>query len=815
MMRTVHHCLGLAALLIAVAAAGAELAPDEIFCHGTVLTMDSRGRVAQAVAVRGGRIVSAGSDEEVGKLAGPQTNLVDLQGRTLLPGFYAAHDHFPSAGTVALYQVDLNSPPMGAMRSLDDILAALRAKAGRTPQGEWIVGRGYDDTLIREGRHPTRYDLDRVSTDHPIWIGHTSGHLGVANSRALAIAGVTKDTTVRSGVIGKDPATGEPNGVFEECCGLVSRHVPDLALQQRLEAIRWCDGHYLSKGVTTTVIAHGSRRSLDDLKEAQKQRWLHLRVASMVSSPDPAAKEALARGLPLDQIHLAAAKLLADGSIQGYTGHLTAPYYCQPPGKTGYCGYGTRTREELAETVKKLHRAGWQVAIHANGDAAIDDVLFAFGEAQRDLPRPDARHRIEHCQTVREDQLARMRELGITPSFFVGHVYYWGDRHREIFLGPERAARISPLRSALAQGLRVTLHNDTPVTPVDPLMLVWTAVNRLTRAGEVLGPEQRISVWQALRAVTIDAAWQNFEDQDKGSVEPGKLADFVLLAENPVTVEPRRLKDIAVLETIVGGETVYRKPAAHSGAGRAQAAEMARGSKRTIVLDVGGGVQMELVLIPPGSFFMGDDKGEDDEKPVHKVTITRPFYLGKDLVTQEQWQAVMGSGNPSSHKGPKNPVESIDWLTCQKFIEKLNTKPQTTSGRFRLPTEAEWEYACRAGSTTRYSFGDSEADLGQYAWFSGNSAEQSHPGGLKKPNAWGLYDMHGNLWQWCADWYGGDYYQISPGNDPGGPQSGRQRVQRGGSWLFGPEFCRSAARSIGRPTGSYTVVGLRVARTTQ
>jgi formylglycine-generating enzyme required for sulfatase activity len=196
------------------------------------------------------------------------------------------------------------------------------------------------------------------------------------------------------------------------------------------------------------------------------------------------------------------------------------------------------------------------------------------------------------------------------------------------------------------------------------------------------------------------------------------------------------------------------------------------------------------------------------------VTITRPFYLGRYLVTQEQWQAVRGSWNPSSHKGPKNPVENVDWPDCQRFVEKLDAKLQAAPGSFRLPTEAEWEYACRAGSTTRYSFGDSEANLGQYAWFSGNSEEQSHAVGLKKPNARGLYDMHGNLWQWCADRYGCDYYKTSPGNDSSGPSSGTYHVQRGGSWQFGPEFCRSAARSFG-PFGSNNIVGFRVASSVQ
>ena len=207
--------------------------------------------------------------------------------------------------------------------------------------------------------------------------------------------------------------------------------------------------------------------------------------------------------------------------------------------------------------VSSLHRAGYQIAIHGNGDAAIDDILFAYREAEKDFPRTDARHRIEHCQMVREDQLDEMKELGITPSFFVGHAYYWGDRHRDIFMGPERGSRLSPLKSAIERGIRFTVHDDTPVTPVKPLQLVWAAVNRITTSGQVLGPEQRITPLEALRAVTIDAAWQNHEEDIKGSIEVGKLADFVVVAENPLTVGRNRIRDIRVLKTIVGGRMVY------------------------------------------------------------------------------------------------------------------------------------------------------------------------------------------------------------------------------------------------------------------
>ena len=207
--------------------------------------------------------------------------------------------------------------------------------------------------------------------------------------------------------------------------------------------------------------------------------------------------------------------------------------------------------------MKSLHRAGYQIAIHGNGDAAIDDILYAYREAQEDFPRTDARHRIEHCQMAREDQLDEMQELGISPSFFVGHAYYWGDRHRDIFMGPERAARLSPLKSAVDRGIRFTVHDDTPVTPVNPIQLVWDAVNRITTSGKVLGPAQRITPYQALRAVTIDAAWQNFEEDIKGSIEVGKLADFVVLEENPLTVDPEHIRDIRVLATIVGGKTIF------------------------------------------------------------------------------------------------------------------------------------------------------------------------------------------------------------------------------------------------------------------
>ena len=234
-------------------------------------------------------------------------------------------------------------------------------------------------------------------------------------------------------------------------------------------------------------------------------------------------------------------------------------------------------------------------------------------------------------------------------------------------------------------------------------------------------------------------------------------------------------------------------------------------AEKELSLDLDGGGKMELILIPPGTFMMGDDASAlEEEKPAHEVTISKPFYLGKHEVTQEQWQAVMDS-NPSHFKGPKNPVEKVNWDDCRAFLSKLNEKFGQKGMEFGLPSEAQWEYACRAGSTTRYSFGDDAGGLGNNAWFRGNSRGATHPVGQKKPNAWGLHDMHGNVWEWCADWYG-DYSEQSAASDPTGPSSGVLRVLRGGSWSYSDrDSFRCASRGISRPAAHCHYFGFRVA----
>lgn len=528
--------------------------------------MDAEARTAEAVAVRGDEVVGVGSSIEIGLMAGPGTRVVDLEGRTMTPGFYAPHDHFPWAGAIAVTTVNLNSPPMGPVENIEGLVDALREKAGETPAGEWIQGWGYDDTLLEDQRHPNRHDLDRVSTEHPIYISHTSGHLGVANTMALGMAGITAGTQPPpGGVIRHEADTGEPDGVLEETAAwMVMGIVPPATVEQKLEGFRRAVQIYVEQGVTTTVITGGTAENVVDLQMARREGLLSLRVVTMVSKaapgfPSPAEAGGFVSGFGDNRLKLGGIKIVQDGSNQGFTGYFTEPYHTPFNGDPEWRGYPARSREDLTAMVKGLHRSGYQIAIHGNGDAAIDDIIHAFREAQRDFPREDARHRIEHCQMVRKDQLDEIAELGITPSFFVGHVFYWGDRHRDIFMGPERAAGISPLQSSIDRGIRFTVHDDTPVTPVDPLQLIWVSVNRLTRSDRVLGPEERVSPLDAMRAMTIDAAWQNFEEDIKGSIEPGKLADLVILSDNPLTVDPLTIREIQVLETIVGGETVYRR----------------------------------------------------------------------------------------------------------------------------------------------------------------------------------------------------------------------------------------------------------------
>jgi predicted amidohydrolase YtcJ len=564
-MRTSVWVLAGIAILAGVGLLGRSLTgPGRVlYVGGPILTMDAEDRVVEALAVDGERIVGAGDEEVLREWAASEgAEIVDLAGRALLPGFIDAHGHFPGAGITAVF-VDLNSPPIGDVADMEGLVAKLAERASLTEPGDWIIGVGYDDTLLAERRHPTRHDLDRASTSHPIGVLHISGHLGVANSAGLAATGINASTPdPDGGLIRREPASREPDGVLEETAmqplqaHLTPSAVEGFRIMQRAGEL------YLAAGVTT---AQSGATTAGLIRVLDWASWLGIIPLRLVIWPMPEAADAMLAGEleapdwdPL-WLRVGAVKLIADGSIQGYTGYLREPYHVPPGDDRGYRGYPRIERAELIEQVARFHRAGLQIAVHGNGDASIDDILEAFARAHAAQPRDDARHIVIHAQMTRPDQLDRMAKLSVLPSFFSLHTFYWGDRHRRIFMGPERAARMSPAASARDRGVRFTIHADAPVVPMEPLRLVWSAVNRRTRSGYVVGPDERLTPMQALRAVTADAAWQHFEEDEKGSLEPGRLADLVVLSRSPLD-DPEHIDEIEVVETIIAGRTVYRRP---------------------------------------------------------------------------------------------------------------------------------------------------------------------------------------------------------------------------------------------------------------
>jgi len=409
--------------------------------------------------------------------------------------------------------------------------------------------------------HPTGADLDRVSTTQPVAAIHISAHLAAVNSVGLERLGIEASTPDPDGGHIRRDQTGAATGVLEETAAqpLVEQLMRP-GLLGSLAILREGGRRALRAGVTTAQVGYATADALA-IATASRLGFVPLRLVVWPSA-DLAGEELDGKrtltSYDDEWLHYGAVKLIADGSIQGYTAYLSEPYYVPPGDDRSYRGYPRYSKDELRALVSRFHAAGRQVAIHGNGDAAIDDILDAIEAAQRQTPRSDARPIVVHAQMARPDQLDRMHELGVVPSFFVLHTYYWGDRHRDRFLGPERASRISPAASARAKGIRFTLHCDAPVVPLEPLRLVWAAVNRRSTSGAIIGPDERIPVEAALRAVTIDAAWQHFEEGSKGSLEPGKLADMVILSRSPLD-EPEHIDAITVEETIVDGETAYRR----------------------------------------------------------------------------------------------------------------------------------------------------------------------------------------------------------------------------------------------------------------
>jgi predicted amidohydrolase YtcJ len=536
-------------------------AASQAWFNGTILTMDDKQPSVEAVFVRDDRIIALGSRVDIDALIDAQTIMHDLDGATMLPGLVDAHSHFPASG-MALFLADLRSPPVGQVKSIAQLLERVATQVQNTAEGEWVGGYGYDQLMLNEKRHPSLQELDAIAPNHPVFLMHVSGHMGVANSAAFRLVGFDQlEEDPAGGHIHRN-SDGTANGLVEENAALAfQKPALDLSLTQFIAMVDFAREEYLSNGVTTAQASNASGQYVQGLILAMGLNKIPQRLV-IFPDYDSLGLELIegkvkAADLATRQRHIGAIKLIADGSIQGFTGYLTHPYHSAHKGDDLYRGYPRIALDDLKRNIFNIAQAGFQAVIHGNGDASIDDILEAIDYVQTTLGQPVQRTILIHAQMARPDQLQRMKELDVTPSFFVAHTYYWGDQHRDVLIGSQRANQISPLHSAEKIGLRFSTHLDTPIVPMAPLLSAWSSVNRLTATGATLGEDERVSVTRALKAVTIDAAWQVHLDHEIGSISVGKYADFTLLEENPL-LHPKELKDIKILETIIGGVSYYQ-----------------------------------------------------------------------------------------------------------------------------------------------------------------------------------------------------------------------------------------------------------------
>lgn len=537
---------------------------------GPILTMQGiQPSYVDAMLIQDGKIRYTGTLSEAEKLA-PQAKRLNLNNKTVIPGIIDAHSHLNSVGmqqTVA----NLYPPPDGKVVSIATLIQEMKAWAKQNPTfvqatSGWIIGNGYDDAQLQEKVHPTATDLDQISTTQPVLILHQSGHLASVNHKGLELLGINeKSRNPSGGVIRRVVGTNIPNGVLEESVVIEAmlqafKTVPPEMMQQMaLTAVQT----YIKNGYTTVQEGRADRGTSELWRSLANQNKLAIDV---VSYPDISSEQAymLEKGVSKNYVNhfrVGGVKISLDGSPQGKTAWLTEPYVVPPEGKDkNYRGYPAFPEQKTVQQMIDLaFEKQWPILAHANGDAAIDQYLNVIANAQKKYDDSQRRDVIIHAQTMREDQLDRAKQLHLIPSFFSLHTYYWGDWHVAQTLGEKRAEHISPTGSALRKGMIFTEHHDAPVIPPKSMMVLDATVNRTTRTGKVLGEAQKVSPYIALKTMTDWAAYQYFEEDIKGTLSTGKYGDFVVLSDNPITIEPSKIKDIKVLATYKQGQLVYQR----------------------------------------------------------------------------------------------------------------------------------------------------------------------------------------------------------------------------------------------------------------
>jgi predicted amidohydrolase YtcJ len=539
---------------------------DSIYFGGTIIPMTEPNQTFDALAIKDGKIYQTGSLKEIMALKEGQTQLIDLKGKTLLPGFIDSHSHI-MMGAQTISMANLSAPPVSDVKNISDILRKLieLKENNELAPGQWIMGWGYDPDLLEEGRHPNKFDLDQAFPDNPVMLTHVSGHLAVVNSKGLEEIGMTAETPdPQGGQIMRVVGSKEPNGVLAETAVFLLREkLPKPTESESIKDLLKTFELYASNGITTINDGFSQSSIIHMLQKLSDTIEFPLDVISLVGftdmvefleDPNFVFKKYDKR------LKFAGVKIVTDGSPQGKTARMSKPYLTEVPGCAHDCkGISTVTQAQLDGLLDKLYGLGIQVYSHCNGDGAIEMFLNAHDAAikKHGLSSPDLRSVIIHSQFMRPDLIDQYAEYGLIPSYFTNHTFFWGDVHMQN-MGQERAFFTSPLQSSLDAGITFTNHSDYPITPLDPIFMIWSATNRISRSNQVIGPDERIETYEALKALTINAAFQYFEDDIKGTLEVGKLADMVILSDNPLKVKPEELKTITVEETIKEGKSIYR-----------------------------------------------------------------------------------------------------------------------------------------------------------------------------------------------------------------------------------------------------------------
>jgi predicted amidohydrolase YtcJ len=521
-----------------------------IVANGNILTMNPQQPTASALAAKDGKIVAVGDLAAVKRVVGTDYEYVDVEGKTVVPGFIESHDHMVQYGAVLDF---LDITPF-ACPTLEEALQKLK-RQGRPDEDGWIYAWAIDQTLYWEKRGPTIRELDELFPDLPVIIWHMSGHGAYANSKALEIAGVTKDTPNPAGGTFEKDENGELTGYLNgQPAAFMVAKLPAISRESILNSANYHAQHGFT---TATELAIMTSNMLNLLEEVSQDPAFSVRLFGGMFVTMPGLEEVAPQieNYETDLFKVPFIKTWTDGSTQGGTGYFTEPYYkMDADTKQGARGPQDQFNRELTQML----RLGFAPGIHANGDGAMDLALNAIEYARQETGRTDIRPHLIHCQYVREDQFDRIQKMGnIGMTFFTPHVYFWGDMHRDFLIGPERASKINSMKSAIERNIPYGIHNDPPVNPPNALHSMWVAVNRLTSSGKVLGPDQRITPEQALLGYTRQAAVTLGIEEAVGTLEPGKYADFVVLSENPLKIDPMKIRDIQVLATVMNGQVTY------------------------------------------------------------------------------------------------------------------------------------------------------------------------------------------------------------------------------------------------------------------